>query len=95
MGKTLLVDGAPYLVIGVMKPKLQMGNYAGLENDHAVIPITTYVGQYSRQRLNNLVLKVQRPRGHARGRSSSSRRPWGPSTGSTPKTRRSSGSGTR
>ncbi len=62
VGKTLLVDSSPYLVIGVMKPKLQMGNYAGMENDHAVIPITTYVGQYSRQRLNNLVLKVKNPK---------------------------------
>ncbi len=61
VGKTLLVDGAPYLVIGVMKPKLQMGNYAGMENDHAVIPITTYVAQFSRQRLNNLVIKVKAP----------------------------------
>ena len=62
VGKTLLVDSSPYLVIGVMKPKLQMGNYAGMENDHAVIPITTYVGQYSQQRLNNLVLKVKNPK---------------------------------
>lgn len=62
VGKTLLVDSSPYLVIGVMKPKLQMGNYAGMENDHAVIPITTYVGQYSQQRLNNLVLKVKDPK---------------------------------
>ncbi len=61
VGKTLLVDGAPYLVIGVMKPKLQMGNYAGMENDHAVIPITTYVAQFSRQQLNNLVIKVKAP----------------------------------
>jgi putative ABC transport system permease protein len=61
VGKTLLVDGTPYLVIGVMKPKFQMGNYAGMENDHAVIPITTYVAQYSRQRLNNLVIKVKAP----------------------------------
>ena len=44
-----------------MKPKLQMGNYAGPEDDHAVIPITTFVGQYGRQRLNNLVLQVNKP----------------------------------
>ena len=61
VGKTLLVNGSPYLVIGVMKRKLQMGNYAGPEDDHGVIPITTFVGQYSRQRLNNLVLKVNHP----------------------------------
>ncbi|MEW5765077.1 MAG: ABC transporter permease [Acidobacteriota bacterium] len=61
VGKTLLVNDASYLVIGVMKPKLQMGNYAGPEDSHAVIPITTFVGQYSRQRLNNLVIKVRRP----------------------------------
>lgn len=61
VGKTLLVNGSPYLVIGVMKKKLQMGNYAGPEDNHAVIPITTYVGQFSRQQLNNIVLKVGRP----------------------------------
>jgi putative ABC transport system permease protein len=62
VGKRLLVDGTPYLVIGVMKPKLQMGNYAGMENDHAVIPITTYVAQFSRQQLNNLVVKARTPK---------------------------------
>jgi putative ABC transport system permease protein len=60
VGKTLLVNGSPYLVIGVMKKKLQMGNYAGPEDNHAVIPITTYVGQFSRQQLNNIVLKVEK-----------------------------------
>jgi putative ABC transport system permease protein len=62
VGKSLLVDGTPYLVIGVMKPKIQMGNYAGMESDHAVIPITTYVAQFSRQRLNNLVVKARGPK---------------------------------
>jgi putative ABC transport system permease protein len=60
VGKILLVDNTPYTVIGVMKKKFQMGNYAGMENDHAVLPITTYIGQYSRQRLNNIVVKVER-----------------------------------
>lgn len=61
VGKTLLVNGSPYTVIGVMKKKLQMGNYAGPEDNHAVIPITTFVGQFSRQQLNNIVLKVAHP----------------------------------
>ncbi len=61
VGKTLQLNSSPYLVIGVMKPKLQMGNYAGPEDDHAVIPITTYIAQYGTQQLNNLVIQVHRP----------------------------------
>lgn len=60
VGRLLMVDNTPYTVVGVMKKKFQMGNYAGMENDHAVIPITTYIGQYSRQRLNNIVIKVDK-----------------------------------
>ena len=61
VGKQLLLNNAPYTVIGVMKPKIQMGNYAGPEDNHAVIPITTFIGQYGRQRLNNLVLQTAKP----------------------------------
>lgn len=61
VGKTMLLNNSPYLVIGVMKKKLQMGNYSGMEDNHAVIPITTFIGQYGRRRLNNIVLKVNSP----------------------------------
>lgn len=61
VGKTLLVNGASYTVIGVMVHKFQMGNYGGPEDSHAVIPITTFTAQFGRDRLNNLVLKTHRP----------------------------------
>ena len=41
VGQTLLVDGVPYTVVGVMEPKMQMGNYGGPDDgprrhpDHA------------------------------------------------------------
>jgi len=61
VGRELLVDNVPFLVVGVMKEKLQMGTYAGPDKDHGVIPITTFKEQYGRDRLSVLVIKPERP----------------------------------
>jgi len=61
VGEILEVSGSPYLVIGVMQPKLQMGTYKGPDEGGTVIPITTFAAQYGRQGLTNIVLKVDRP----------------------------------
>src|ERR1700716_2579085 len=61
VGKTLLVNNAPYTVIGVMQKKTQMGMYGGPDSNHAVIPITTFRAQFGRDRLNNLVIETQQP----------------------------------
>jgi putative ABC transport system permease protein len=61
VGKYLKIADAPYLVVGVMQHKLQMGNYKGPDENVAVIPITTFAGHFGRQRLTNIVLKVDRP----------------------------------
>ena len=57
----MLVNNAPYTVIGVMQKKTQMGMYGGPDSNHAVIPITTWRAQFGRQRLNNLLIQTQRP----------------------------------
>ena len=59
VGKTLLVANAPFTVIGVMQKKTQMGAYAGMDEDHSVIPITTWKALFGRPTVNNLVLKVR------------------------------------
>jgi putative ABC transport system permease protein len=61
VGKTLLVNNAPYTVIGVMQHKVQMGTYQGPDEDHAVIPITTFHAQFGRDRLNNVLIQVWKP----------------------------------
>jgi putative ABC transport system permease protein len=61
IGKTLLVNDSPYTVIGVMQKKTQMGAYGGPDKDHAVIPLSTFRAQFSRERLSNLVIQVHRP----------------------------------
>ncbi len=61
VGRTLLVDDVPYTVVGVMEEKLQMGAYGGPDEDHAVIPITTFKTQFGRDFLSNLVVQADRP----------------------------------
>jgi putative ABC transport system permease protein len=61
IGKMLLINNAPYTVIGVMQHKTQMGMYGGPDSNHAVVPISTFRAQFGRDRLNNLVIETQQP----------------------------------
>jgi putative ABC transport system permease protein len=61
VGRTVTFDGMPYTVIGVMVPKVMMGNYGGMDEDHAIVPITTYKAQWGRETLSVLVVKPERP----------------------------------
>jgi len=59
VGKTMFVDRVPYLVVGEMQHKMQMGTYKGPDENGAIIPITTFSAQFGRQRLNNIVFKAR------------------------------------
>lgn len=61
VGKTLLINNSPYVVIGVMQKKTQMGVYGGPDKDHAVIPYTTFKAQFGRERVNVLVIETWKP----------------------------------
>jgi len=61
VGRTVRLDGVPYTVCGVMVPKIMMGNYGGLDEDHAVIPISTYKSHFGRDTLSVLVVQPERP----------------------------------
>jgi putative ABC transport system permease protein len=61
VGKTLLLNNAPYLVVGVMQHKTQMGMYGGPDANHAIIPISTFRAQFGRDRINNLVIETNSP----------------------------------
>jgi putative ABC transport system permease protein len=60
VGKPLLVDNVPYTVVGILEERLQMGTYGGPDEDHAIIPITTFKAQFGRERLSNLVVQAER-----------------------------------
>ena len=61
VGREILLDKTPYTVVGVMKPKMMMGNYEGMDSQQVSIPITTFKAQYGRDRLSTIVLKSARP----------------------------------
>jgi putative ABC transport system permease protein len=59
VGETMFVDRVPYLVIGVLQHKMQMGTYKGPDANGSVIPITTFSAQFGVQRLSNIVFKAR------------------------------------
>ena len=61
VGKTILINNAPYTVVGVMQHKTQMGTYGGPDATHITIPITTAKAQFGRDRLSNLLIEVHEP----------------------------------
>jgi putative ABC transport system permease protein len=61
VGKTLLINNSPFTVIGVMIHKRQMGVYGGPDQNHAVIPATTFKALFGRDRLWVLVIETHEP----------------------------------
>jgi len=61
VGETVLLDGAPYLVIGVMKEKDQDSSYGGRDKDKAIIPGSTFQAVYGDKWVENFIFQVTDP----------------------------------
>ncbi|MDQ6892387.1 MAG: ABC transporter permease [Acidobacteriota bacterium] len=59
VGKTLLINGSPFTVVGVMQKKTQTSAYGGQDKNHVVIPITTFRALYGRDKVNVVVLHTK------------------------------------
>jgi putative ABC transport system permease protein len=59
VGKTMLLNGSPFTVIGVMQKKTQTSAYGGQDKNHIVIPITTFRALYGRDKVNVIVLHTK------------------------------------
>ena len=62
MGKTVMIDNVPFLVIGVMEEKAQDSSYSGRDEDKAFIPDTTFRGLFSERYVEQLHLPGPRRR---------------------------------
>jgi putative ABC transport system permease protein len=60
-GKQVLVNGAPFTVIGVMREKRQMGMYGGPDEDHAVMPLSTFQALLGDPWLDDIVVQPKDP----------------------------------
>jgi putative ABC transport system permease protein len=58
VGKTVRIDGAPFLVVGVLQPKAQDSSYGGRDQDKAVVPATTFAAIYGPDRIDNFIFQV-------------------------------------
>jgi putative ABC transport system permease protein len=58
VGRYVMIDGTPFLVVGVMQKKEQDSNYNGQDRNRAVIPATTFRTISGQQSYGNFVFQV-------------------------------------
>ncbi|MBN1827025.1 MAG: ABC transporter permease [Candidatus Eisenbacteria bacterium] len=61
VGKTVLLNGAPFTVIGVMKEKRQMGMYGGPDENHAAMPFSTFLAIFGDPYNDDIVIRPRTP----------------------------------
>jgi putative ABC transport system permease protein len=61
VGRTVMIDNVPFLVIGVMEAKAQDSSYGGRDKDKAFIPDTTYKGLFSERYVSNFIFQARDP----------------------------------
>ncbi len=61
VGRTLVLRGAPFLVVGVLAPKLQDSDYNGRDESRAFVPITTFTQVFGQRQVSNFVFRARDP----------------------------------
>lgn len=61
VGKTVMLRGSPFTVIGVMQPKTQNSSYSSRDEDRVFIPGSTFMAMYGTDRVSNLLYTLHNP----------------------------------
>ncbi len=61
IGKTLLLDGVPYTMIGIIQKKVQTAMNNGPDTRRAIIPYTTFKTSYGNRYVNTIVIQPTDP----------------------------------
>jgi len=61
VGKTVLVDGVPFVVIGIMQGKIQTSMNNGPDTERAIIPYSTFRTMYGPRTVNSIVVRPGDP----------------------------------
>lgn len=59
VGKTVMIDNTPFVVIGVMQEKAQDSSYSGRDKDKAFMPESTYRGLFTERAYENIVFQAK------------------------------------
>jgi putative ABC transport system permease protein len=59
VGKTVMIDNTPFLVIGVMQEKSQDSSYSGRDKDKAFLPDSTYKGLFTERYVDNFIFQAK------------------------------------
>jgi putative ABC transport system permease protein len=62
IGKYIIIDNVPFLVVGVMMKKEQDSSYSGRDENKAIIPATTFAAMYGYRYVNDIIYKPKDPR---------------------------------
>ncbi len=61
VGKTVMIDNIPFLVVGVMEEKAQDSSYSGRDKDKAFVPASTFEGLFGERNVENFVFQAKSP----------------------------------
>jgi putative ABC transport system permease protein len=59
VGRTVMIDNTPFLVIGVMQEKAQDSSYSGRDHSKAFVPESTYRGLFGERYVDNFIFKAK------------------------------------
>jgi putative ABC transport system permease protein len=62
IGQYVHIGNSPFLVIGILKKKIQNSSYNAQDQDRAFIPATTFASYFGNKYIDNMVIKVIDPR---------------------------------
>ncbi|HVO11639.1 MAG TPA: ABC transporter permease [Vicinamibacteria bacterium] len=62
VGRTVMVNNVPFLVIGVLQKKDQDSNYSGPDSDKAFVPDSTFKGLFGVRYVSNFIFQARDPR---------------------------------
>ena len=62
VGQTIFIEGIPFIVVGVMKEKIQTSNFSGQFDEHCVfIPWTTYSALFGDKYIGSFIFQPENP----------------------------------
>jgi putative ABC transport system permease protein len=61
IGKQVLLDGMPFTVVGVMKPKMQTSMNNGPDANRAIIPYSTFRNLYGNRNVGSILIRPEDP----------------------------------